>query len=212
MSIIAVVGDSGSGKTLLCEQVAAALVAGGLRVAYVKHAAHGFQPDRPGSDSERVRVAGADPVVVLGRDGVLQLHAGEGSAEELLTQVLTGLRGEVVLLEGFSAGPWPKVRVSIEGDQPREVAEPVLADVTRPADEPFPDDAIRAVGKLLAEQRDRIGPDRASLYADGREVSLRGFAQSVVAATVRGMTTTLRGVGDADVLELRLERRDPGPR
>lgn len=207
MSILAVVGDSGSGKTLLCEQVAASLVAEGFRVAYVKHAAHGFQPDRPGSDSERVRAAGADPVVVLGPSGVLQLHAGEGSPEELLTQVLTGLRGEVVLLEGFSAGPWPKVRVSVDRAEPREVADPVLADVSRPADGPFPDDVIRTVAKLLAEQRDRIGPDRASLQADGREVPLRGFAQSVVAATVRGMTSTLRGVGDPDVLELRLERR-----
>jgi molybdopterin-guanine dinucleotide biosynthesis protein MobB len=208
MSIIAVVGDSGSGKTLLCEQVTAALVADGLRVAYVKHAAHGFEPDRTGSDSERVRAAGADPVVVLGPDRVLQLHAGDGSAEELLTQILTGLRGEVVLLEGFSSGPWPKVRVSVDGAPPREVAEPVLTDVSRPADGPFPDDVVRTVGKLVAEQRDRIGPDQASLHADGREVPLRGFAQSVVAATVRGMTTTLRGIGDPAVLELKLERRD----
>lgn len=211
MSIIAVVGNSGSGKTLLCEQATAALVAEGWRVAYVKHAAHGFQPARPGSDSERVRAAGADPVVVLGPDGVLELHAGDGSAEEVLTHVLTGLRGEVVLLEGFSGGPWPKVRVSVDGDEPRAAAQPVLADVSRPADEAFGDDVIRSVAKLLAEQRDRIGPDRASLHADGREVPLRGFAQSVVAATVRGMTTTLRGVSEPDVLELRLERYGPGP-
>lgn len=211
MSIIAVVGNSGSGKTLLCEQATAALVAEGWRVAYVKHAAHGFQPARPGSDSERVRAAGADPVVVLGPDGVLELHAGDGSPEEVLTHVLTGLRGEVVLLEGFSGGPWPKVRVSVDGDEPRAAAQPVLADVSRPADEAFGDDVIRSVAKLLAEQRDRIGPDRASLHADGREVPLRGFAQSVVAATVRGMTTTLRGVSDPDVLELRLERYGPGP-
>ncbi|MFP4148066.1 MAG: molybdopterin-guanine dinucleotide biosynthesis protein B [Nitriliruptoraceae bacterium] len=210
MSLLAVVGNSGSGKTLLCEQVAAALVDDGLRVAYVKHAAHGFDPGRVGSDSGRVRAAGADPVAVLGPGGLLQVHAGGGSAEELLTQVLTGLRGEVVLLEGFSAGPWPKVRVSLAGAAPREVAEPVLADVSRPADGPFPDDVVRAVVKLLAEQRDRIGPDRASLHADGREVPLRGFAQSVVASTVRGLTAALRGVDDPDRLELRLERRRDG--
>ena len=208
MSIIAVVGNSGGGKTLLCEQVVSALVADGLRVAYVKHAAHGFQPDRAHSDSERVRLAGADPVVVLGPGGVLQLHAGQGSAEELLSQILTGLRGDVVLLEGFSAGPWPKVRVAVDGAERREVAEPVLADVSRPVDGPFPDDVIRTVGTLLAEQRDRSGPDLAELRADGREVPLRGFAQSVVSATMRGMATALRGVGDAEVLELRLERRN----
>ncbi len=208
MSIIAVVGDSGSGKTLLCEQVVTALVADGLRVAYVKHAAHGFAPERAGSDSERIRLAGADPVAVLGPGGVLQLHAGEGSPEELLVQLLTGLRGEAVLLEGFSGGPWPKVRVAVDGTDPREVTDPVLADVTRPTGEVFGADAIHTVAELLAEQRDRIGPDRATLRADGREVPLRGFAQSIVAATVRAMTTTLRGVGDAAVLELKLERAD----
>src|SRR6056297_303024 len=122
MPIIAVVGDSGSGKTLLCAQVVAALAADGLRVAYVKHAAHGFEPDRAGSDSERVRTAGADPVAVLGPGGVLQLHAGEGSSEEVVSQLTTGLRGEVVLLEGFSGGPWPKVRVAVDGAVPRDVA------------------------------------------------------------------------------------------
>ncbi len=207
MAIVAIVGDSGSGKTLLSEQVVAALVADGRRVGYVKHAPHGFEPGRPDSDSERVLATGADPVVVLGCDGVLQLSVGSGVPVDQLSQLLTGLRGDVVLLEGFSTSPWPKVRISIEGRQPREVAEPVLLDVTRPADDRFSDDVVRAVVKVLTEQRAAIGQDRARVHADGREVPLRGFAQTVVVSTLRGLTEPLRGVEDADHLVVELDRR-----
>ncbi|TVR19897.1 MAG: molybdopterin-guanine dinucleotide biosynthesis protein B [Nitriliruptor sp.] len=209
MPIVAIVGDSDSGKTLLCEQVVAALVAEGLRVGFVKHAPHGFEPGRPDSDSERVLAAGADPVVVLGRNGVLQLSVGSGEPVDQLSQLLTGLRGDVVLLEGFSRSPWPKVRVCVEGRQPREVAGPVLLDVTRGADDRFSDDAVRAVAKVLTEQREAIGPDRATMYADDREVPLRGFAQTVVASALRGLTEPLRGVEDADHLVVELDRRPP---
>ena len=207
MPIIAIVGDSDSGKTLLSEQVVAALVADGLRVGYVKHAPHGFEPGRPDSDSERVLAMGADPVVVLGRNGVLQLSVASGEPVDQLSQLLTGLRGDVVLLEGFSRSSWPKVRVAVEGREPREVAEPVLLDVTRPADDRFSDDVVYAVVKVLTEQREAVGPDRASVHADGREVPLRGFAQTVVASALRGLTDPLRGVEDADHLVVELDRR-----
>jgi len=148
-------------------------------------------------------------VVVLGRNGVLQLSVGSGEPVDQLSQLLTGLRGDVVLLEGFSRSPWPKVRVCVEGRQPREVAGPVLLDVTRGADDRFSDDVVRAVAKVLTEQREAIGPDRATMYADDREVPLRGFAQTVVASTLRGLTAPLRGIEGADHLVVELDRRPP---
>ncbi|MFP4636294.1 MAG: molybdopterin-guanine dinucleotide biosynthesis protein B [Nitriliruptoraceae bacterium] len=207
MPIVAIVGDAGSGKTLLAEQVVAALVAEQLRVAYVKHAPHGFQPDRTDADNQRVSAAGADPVAVLGPDGLLELTVASGETTEQLAQLLGGLRGDVVLLEGFSASRWPKVRAAVEGRQPRGVADPILADVTRPADERFTDDTVRSVVKVVAEERERLGPDHAVLHADGRDVPLRGFAQRMVTSTVRGVASTLRGVGDADHLTIEVERQ-----
>lgn len=209
MPVIAIVGDAGGGKTLLCAQLAAASAARGQRVGYVKHAPHGFEPGRPDSDSERVLAAGADPVVVLGPDGLLQLSVGTAGAEEQLSQLLAGLRGDVILLEGFSSSPWPKIRVAVEGSEPRQVAEPVLLDVTRPADAPFADAALARVIEVVDGQRAAPGPDRATLTADGREVPLRGFARTVVASTLRGLTASLRGVEDADHLVVELDRRGP---
>lgn len=208
MAVVAIVGDAGSGKTLLAEQVVARLVADGVRVGYVKHAPHGFEPGRPDSDSERVLAAGADPVAVLGRDGLLQLTVRSGQHEEQLTQLLTGLRGEVVLLEGFSAGSWPKIRVCASGRDPRAVADPVLLDLTRPAVGRFESDAVERAVTLLTGLRAAHGPDRVRLAADGRPVPVRGFAEAAVAGTLRGLLGTLRGVEDPARLEVEVERSD----
>lgn len=205
MPVLALVGNSGSGKTLLAEQVAAAGVAMGLRVAYCKHAPHGFEPGRPDADSERVRAAGADPVVVIGPDGRIELTGG---GREPLSQLLTGLRGDVVLLEGFSASAWPKVRVTAAGDAPREVADPVVLEVVRHGGR-FTDDDVTAVLDLLQARQAALGPDVVRFTADGREVPLRGFAHTIVASTVRGLTASLRGVDDADHLAIEVRREHP---
>lgn len=207
MPIVAIVGDSGSGKTLLCEQVVTALTARGTRVGYLKHAPHGFQPGRPGSDSERVRAAGADPVAVLGPAGAIELLVDQGAPSDQLAMLLGGLRGEVVLVEGFSTGALPKIRVSVEGAVPREVAGTVLAEVTRPADGPFSDHAVTAVLAVLDEAAGQLGPDRVAVEADGVEVPLRGFAHTVLASTIRGVTTPLRGVASDARLVLTLTPR-----
>ncbi len=202
MPVIALVGHSGSGKTLLAEQVTAAAVARGLRVAYVKHAPHGFEPGRPDSNSERVREAGADPVVVVGRNGSIELTGGDGDP---LPQLLGGLRGDVVLLEGFSSSTWPKVRVTAAGKAPREVADPVVLEVVRHGPR-CSDEDVASVLALLEDARVARGTDLASVTADGEEVPLRGFANQVVASTLRGLTSSLRGVDDPAQLRVEVRR------
>ena len=60
--VVGFVGASGSGKTTLITAVLPPLRARGLRVAVLKHAHCGFDMDRPGKDSFRVREAGAAEV------------------------------------------------------------------------------------------------------------------------------------------------------
>ena len=62
---VAVVGHSGSGKTSLLEELIPALTARGVTLAAVKHAAHGFEADRPGMDSHRPHASGAEGVPPL---------------------------------------------------------------------------------------------------------------------------------------------------
>lgn len=64
--VVSFVGPSGVGKTTVIELLVAALAARGLRVGTAKHAPHGFQVDREGSDSWRHRAAGAERVLLMG--------------------------------------------------------------------------------------------------------------------------------------------------
>lgn len=55
---------SGSGKTTLIEQLVREFKQRGLRVAVIKHDAHGFDIDREGKDTWRFQMAGADLVAI----------------------------------------------------------------------------------------------------------------------------------------------------
>lgn len=65
------VGSSGSGKTSVVEQLIPLMRAAGLRIGTVKHASHGYDVDKVGSDSWRHRRAGAEAVLLAGVDGAV---------------------------------------------------------------------------------------------------------------------------------------------
>ena len=67
--IVSVVGPSGSGKTSLIERVIRELSHKGVSVAAVKFTHHGFDLDRPGKDSYRLKQAGAASVGVVSPGG-----------------------------------------------------------------------------------------------------------------------------------------------
>jgi molybdopterin-guanine dinucleotide biosynthesis adapter protein len=109
------VGASGSGKTTLIARVLPALRAEGLRVAVLKHAHCGFDMDRPGKDSYRVREAGASEVLIASRSRWAHLGELEGDLDEppfreLLERFEPG-RVDVVLVEGFARECYPKIEV-----------------------------------------------------------------------------------------------------
>jgi molybdopterin-guanine dinucleotide biosynthesis protein MobB len=109
--LIQVVGDSGSGKTLVVERSVRALVRQGLRVAVVKHSHHA--PDLPGKDSERAWSAGASLVVFSGRSSLA--HFGS-----FPPGLIAALPVDVVLIEGFSGRRFSGSRYSIRA--PSEVS------------------------------------------------------------------------------------------
>lgn len=133
---LGVCGWSGSGKTTLLEAVIPVLVARGLRVAVVKHDAHGFQVDREGKDSDRLFKAGAD-VHLAGPDEAIQRwHASAAPAlAETIAELLA--RHDLVLVEGHKTTPLTKVWLAAENESaaPPEAGE-VLAVLPREANRP----------------------------------------------------------------------------
>lgn len=121
--VLAVCGWSGAGKTTLLESAIPRLVANGLRVAVVKHDAHGIQVDRPGKDSDRLFCAGASVVLRSPSECFARLPASDGTS---LERALRGLAAthDLVLVEGHKDTPLPKVWLENEGGEP---ATPPLA-------------------------------------------------------------------------------------
>ena len=109
--VVAVVGLSNSGKTLVATALIQRLVAQGYRIAAVKHSPHGHQVDRPGTDSERLFRAGAAKVIVSSPDQRTSIERTKQdlSLEEIVASLGPGY--DLVVAEGFKGSTAPHVLV-----------------------------------------------------------------------------------------------------
>jgi molybdopterin-guanine dinucleotide biosynthesis protein B len=112
MKVFGVTGASGMGKTTLLARLVPALVARGQVVSMVKHSHKDIEIDRPGKDSFRLREAGCHEVMLLGASRWALMHELRGAAEPGLDELLARLAPcDLVLLEGFKQGDFPKLEV-----------------------------------------------------------------------------------------------------
>lgn len=117
-AVIGVVGESGSGKTTVIVDLIRSLAQEGIRAAAVKHAAHGFELDRAGSDSARIAGAGADVVVLAGpAESLCRIAAPLRSPDQaaalatVVAEQIWGSSPAVVLIEGFQHPSAPVIAV-----------------------------------------------------------------------------------------------------
>ncbi len=148
---------SGTGKTTLLTALIPLLREQGLRLGVLKHAHHGFDIDRPGKDSWRLRKAGAEQMLVASRNRIALIRertadSGEPALDELL-EMLEMDRLDLVLVEGFKHEVFPKIElhrpsmqrpllcgrlrhiIAVAGDEPLSLPRPLpLLDLNRPQD------------------------------------------------------------------------------
>lgn len=109
-AVLAVSGLHNSGKTTLLEKLLPALRSRGLKVGIIKHDGHDFTPDVPGTDSYRLREAGAEGVAVFSGNRYLLTEEFRLNEQDLLA--LFERHGyDLVLMEGFKESGWPKIEV-----------------------------------------------------------------------------------------------------
>lgn len=112
MKVWGVTGWKNSGKTHLMERLVAEFAARGLTVSTVKHAHHGAETDRTGTDSFRHRTAGARETILASPARWALMHELRGSPEPPLAELLARLSPcDLVLVEGYKSAPHPKVEV-----------------------------------------------------------------------------------------------------
>ncbi len=197
MPIVSFVAPSGTGKTTYLEKLVPALAARGLRVLVIKHDVHGFEVDRPGKDTWRLRHAGAHGVLIANGEQMALMAAVDG--EQSLLSLAERYAGEVdlVITEGYRRSAAAKILVhrkaAGEHYQPADI-EPLLAVVTdedlAPTVPSFPlDDAAPCAeflesrfipqettsrtitGVILAGGMSRrMGTDKAALQLGGEQV------------------------------------------
>ena len=108
--MLGIAGWSGSGKTTLIENLLPALRSLGLRVSTLKRTHHDVDMDKPGKDSFRHRLAGAEEVMVVsGTRWALLRETPEGADLAALMARMAPV--DLVLAEGFKLDDFPKIEV-----------------------------------------------------------------------------------------------------
>jgi molybdopterin-guanine dinucleotide biosynthesis protein B len=112
MKAFGFVGYSGAGKTTLIERLVPVFVRQGLAVSLIKHAHAGFDIDRPGKDSFRLREAGCAEVLLTSNTRWALMHELRGRDEPTLDEQLAMLSPcDLVLVEGYKSSALPKLEV-----------------------------------------------------------------------------------------------------
>ena len=109
--IVSFIGHHNAGKTQLLTRLVATLSERGIRVGVVKHAPNLEVADPLGTDSQQLREAGAQRMLLLGSDAAV-LTWPQPSIEELELEIQRLFSGcDIVLVEGLKHGPFPKIEV-----------------------------------------------------------------------------------------------------
>ncbi|MCP3955357.1 MAG: molybdopterin-guanine dinucleotide biosynthesis protein B [Desulfobacterales bacterium] len=125
-SLVAIVGNSDTGKTTLIEKLIPSLKQKGYTVGTVKHTHHGFKMDKPGKDTWRHQTAGADTVVAVSPQRIAIVKTSPLDSLEAALPYLEDR--DIVLAEGFKGGNCPKIEIfrKAAGGQPVCLEDPRL--------------------------------------------------------------------------------------
>ncbi|MBI4180457.1 MAG: molybdopterin-guanine dinucleotide biosynthesis protein B [Chloroflexi bacterium] len=213
--IVSIVGLSGVGKTTLLERLIPEIRKRSYRVAIIKHDVHGFEIDKPGKDSWRFTQAGSDIMILSSPDKLAMIKKvdRDSTLPELVR--LVGDSADIILTEGFKQREAPKIEIhrKIVGKELLCRPDELVALVTdEPLDSPVWQCSPEEISKLadliertfLTNQK-----DEASLFVNGAPIPMAPFLQDLVAKTMMGMVSALKGVDEVQSLELSLKQTLP---
>lgn len=148
--VLGFVAPSGTGKTTLLSAVIRRLTDAGLRVGVIKQARIDFDLDQPGKDSDRLRRAGIERLLIAAEHQSALIIEPPEPHEPTLDELLALLEPDeldLVLVEGFREAPIPRIAlcrsatppsdddprlIAIASDRPLATRLPVL-DIDDPA-------------------------------------------------------------------------------
>lgn len=146
VGLICFVGWSKSGKTRLLESLIVEARKRDIKVAAIKHTHKAL--DKDGKDTHRLKLSGAEPVILSGKDGFMVISDKESSLDELVRKFADDV--DLVFVEGFKGSSYPKIEVYSHGT-PIYISDPnVLAVVSETKiDSPIPSFRPEDAEKIL---------------------------------------------------------------
>lgn len=104
--VFQIVGYKNTGKTTLICKLIEMLTEQGIRVGVVKHDAHEFDTDHPGTDTWKQRKAGAQVVAIASGYRTAIIKESSTSLHDLITQINDV---DIILVEGYKFENHPKI-------------------------------------------------------------------------------------------------------
>jgi len=108
---ISFIGHHDSGKTRLLARLAPLLAERGYRIGSIKHAPHLEDADVSGSDSSMHRAAGIERVLLVAETSSALFWTNDATVPLDATVERHFADLDLVLVEGFKTGPFPKIEV-----------------------------------------------------------------------------------------------------
>jgi molybdopterin-guanine dinucleotide biosynthesis protein B len=226
--IIGIYGYQDAGKTKLVERLVSTLVNKGYRVSSIKHTPHDKTIDCEGKDTWRHWKAGSDPVVFSSETETTMIKHSKTSADDIARMLLAEFRPDVLIIEGFKEGSFPKVAIGhVTPRKGTVLTNPMLADLVKYIEKEVAvervkdqlpgldcgkcrldcDGLARAIvaGRRKLKDCKELSDIGVQILVDDRKIATGRFVSSIVDGTVRGMLSSLKGYGPGKVVEIRLE-------
>jgi molybdopterin-guanine dinucleotide biosynthesis protein MobB len=124
---VSFVGHHDSGKTTLLVRILEILAERGYRVGTVKHAPNLDDLESSDTDSAEHRAAGAARVLLRGArtSALFWEHDRDEDPRAVVDRLFDGC--DLILIEGYKNGPWPKIEVFRRGRSLRR--DPLAGDI-----------------------------------------------------------------------------------
>lgn len=119
--IFQIIGYKNTGKTTLVCRLTSLLKEAGYKVGTIKHDAHEFRMDHPGTDTWKHQQSGADMTAISSPAGTALLSRQSSTLGQLIQLMADA---DYVLVEGFKQEDYPKILL-IKNEEDWELAQSV---------------------------------------------------------------------------------------
>lgn len=169
----------------------------------MKHTSHSFEMDSEGKDSYRLKQSGSIVGGVFTDDGIGIVRDLDDSQD--LDRIIADVYGDmdIVIIEGYKLGKYPKIIILKENDPKRET-EPYREDeIIAVVGEGEADKSLNFYGKYEVKkiadllELEFIKPysiQEIDLYINNKPVVLNEFVQKIVKSIINAIIDSLKGI------------------